>query len=236
MDKKYISTKIVYEDSNFLVINKPSGLIVHPKNKDDHQPSVTAWLVHRFPETATVGEDPERPGIVHRLDKETSGLLILTKTQEAFLYFINLFKERHIQKSYLALVHGKPRYARDIIDSPLGRLGMKRTTRIVGKKLLDKKEALTEYSTLKDFDKFTLLEVRPKTGRTHQIRVHLRSIGCPIVGDMVYGKPSDKGLRLFLHANKLEFTAPDGKSLSLELDPPTDFNEYIEKLESWTNK
>ena len=113
---------------------------------------------------------------------------------------------------------------------------MKRTTRIVGKKLLDKKEALTEYSTLKDFDKFTLLEVRPKTGRTHQIRVHLRSIGCPIVGDMVYGKPSDKGLRLFLHANKLEFTAPDGKSLSLELDPPTDFNEYIEKLESWTNK
>jgi len=215
MDKKYISTKIVYEDPDFLVINKPSGLIVHPKNKDDHQPSVTAWLVHRFPETATI---------------------ILAKTQKAFLYFKNLFKERHIQKSYLALVHGKPRYARDIIDSPLGRLGMKRTTRIIGKKLLDKKEALTEYATLKNFDKFTLLEVHPKTGRTHQIRVHLRSIGCPIVGDMVYGKPSDKGLRLFLHANKLEFTAPDGKSLSLELDPPTDFNEYIEKLGSWTNK
>ena len=232
MDKKYISTKIVYEDADFLVIDKPAGLIVHPKNKDDHQPSVTAWLVHHFPETASVGEDLERPGIVHRLDKETSGLLILAKTQTAFIYFKSLFKEHLIHKSYLALVHGKPRYARDIIDSPLGRIGMKRTTRLIGKKMLDKKEATTEYSTLKNFEKFTLLDVRPKTGRTHQIRVHLKSIGCPIVGDMVYGKPSDKGLRLFLHANKLEFTAPDGKSLSLELDPPEEFTDYLNKLEA----
>ncbi|HAU07597.1 MAG: hypothetical protein A2568_00050 [Candidatus Yanofskybacteria bacterium RIFOXYD1_FULL_44_17] len=232
MDNKYLDIKIVYEDSDFLVINKPAGLIVHPKNTDDDQPSVTAWLVLNYPETESIGEDPARPGIVHRLDKETSGLLLLAKNQGSFAYFKNLFKERKIQKHYFALVHGQPKSPSGVIDSPLGRIGMKRTTRVIGKKMLDKKEAETEYKTVKEYAGYTLLDVAPKTGRTHQIRVHLKSIGCPIVGDMVYGKQSDKGLRMFLHAYRLDFVSPHGEALAIETDQPDSFAYFMADLKS----
>src|SRR3990167_4973061 len=145
----------VYEDKNILVINKPSGLITHPKNSEDKQKSVTGWLVEKYPETKTVGEDPLRPGLVHRLDKDTSGLLVIAKTQDSFFYLKSLFQSKKIKKFYLALVNGKPKEPNGTIDAPMGRIGMKRTTQVMGnKKLKDKKEALTEYKTLKNFHDF----------------------------------------------------------------------------------
>lgn len=231
-----MNISIVYEDDNLLVINKPSGLITHPKNADDNQDSVTGWLVEKYPEIKTVGEDPLRPGLVHRLDKDTSGLLIIAKTQDSFLYLKNLFQDRKIKKFYLALVHGKPKEPKGIIDAPMGRIGMKRTTQLHGKKKLkDEKTAVTEYSTLKNFRNFTLLEVSPHTGRTHQIRVHLKSIGTPVAGDPLYGHKNQNGpkepSRLFLHAYKLQFISPDGKSLIFETDLPDDLQNFINELE-----
>src|SRR3989344_54758 len=221
---------IVYEDKNLLALNKPAGLITHPKNISDTQDSVTGWLIEKFPDIKNIGEpfiasgsEVSRAGVVHRLDKDTSGLLIVAKNNEAFFYLKNLFQERKIRKYYLALVNGRPKEPKEIISAPLGRIGLKRTTKIIGDKLIDKKEAETEYQTVKNYKNYTLLEVVPKTGRTHQIRVHLNSIGTPVSGDSIYGFKrvrSPSGLtRLFLHAYKLEFTAPDGKKLTLETDP-----------------
>ncbi|MBI2062353.1 MAG: RluA family pseudouridine synthase [Candidatus Yanofskybacteria bacterium] len=224
---------IVYEDKNLLVINKPSGLITHPKDATDKQKSVTSWLVEKYPEIKTVGEDPLRPGLVHRLDKDTSGLLVIAKNQESFTYLKSLFQEKKIKKFYLALVHGKPKEPKGIIDAPLGRIGMKRTTQLHGKKKLkDKKEAITEYGTIKNFQNFTLLEVSPHTGRTHQIRVHLKSLGTPVAGDPLYGhKDPKEPSRLFLHAYKLQFVSPDGKALTIETELPEELQNFINALE-----
>jgi 23S rRNA pseudouridine1911/1915/1917 synthase len=254
----------VYEDDNLLVINKPAGLIVHPKNATDEQPSVVSWLVAEYPGIENVGEpfiasgaESTRAGIVHRLDKDTSGLLLIAKTDESFYYLKSLFQDRKIQKHYYALVYGRPKEGHGIIDSPMGRIGLKWTTRLGGpdarsiedprfgnhaprgpnrdKKLVDSKPAVTEWSIVKGFDKYALLDVSPKTGRTHQIRVHLQSIGCPIVGDPVYGPKGwqrPEGLdRLFLHAYKLEFVTAEGKSMIIECDLPDDLQKVISMLE-----
>ncbi|OGM97675.1 MAG: hypothetical protein A2735_03685 [Candidatus Yanofskybacteria bacterium RIFCSPHIGHO2_01_FULL_41_21] len=231
----------VYEDDNLLVINKPAGLIVHPKNASDIQESVVSWLIKEYPNIENVGEpfiasgtESPRAGIVHRLDKDTSGLLVVAKNNETFYYLKSLFQTRKIQKHYYALVYGRPKEGHGIIDAPMGRIGLKRTIKLDGSKLIDGKSAITEYEIAKSFDKFTLLDVAPKTGRTHQIRVHLQSIGCPIVGDPIYGpkgwqKPA--GLtRLFLHAYKLEFTTQDGKSLVLECELPLELKTILEDL------
>ena len=237
-----MEVSIIYEDNNLLVINKPSGLITHPKNAEDNQESVTGWLIEKYPEIKTVG-DPStgsgqenlRPGLVHRLDKDTSGLLVIAKNQDSFLYLKSLFQDKKIKKFYLALVNGRPKESKGIIDAPMGRIGMKRTTQVRGnKKLKDKKEAVTEYNTLKNFHDFTLLEVSPHTGRTHQIRVHLKSIGTPVAGDPLYGHKNPDGPkepeRLFLHAYKLQFVSPDGKSLSIEADMPKELQYFLDDL------
>ncbi|OGN01873.1 MAG: hypothetical protein A2651_02480 [Candidatus Yanofskybacteria bacterium RIFCSPHIGHO2_01_FULL_42_12] len=239
---------IVYEDENLLVLNKPAGLITHPKNISDAQDSVTGWLTEKFPELKNIGEpfiasgnEVPRAGVVHRLDKDTSGLLIVTKNDGAFFYLKNLFQERKIKKHYLALVNGRPKEPRGIISAPLGRIGLKRTTKIIGDKLIDKKDAETEYQTIKNYPStssgqvYTLLEIVPKTGRTHQIRVHLNSIGHPVAGDPIYGfkksSPPPGLNRLFLHAFKLEFVAPDGKNLVIECDLPKELQNVLNMLE-----
>ncbi len=240
MTEFYIT--IVYEDNNFLVANKPAGLIVHKKNAEDEQPSVVDWVIENYPELKNVGEpfiasgtEVPRAGIVHRLDKDTSGLLLIAKADEAFYYFKDLFQEHKIQKYYLALVSGHPKNPSGTIDSPLGRIGMKRTTKIIGNKLIDSKEAITDYKTAKTFKNYTLLEVAPRTGRTHQIRVHLKSIGLPVAGDPIYGPKKavlPTGLdRLFLHAYKLDFKTPDGKAMSIECDLPEELQKVINELE-----
>jgi len=231
-----MNPQIIYEDDDLLIINKPSGLITHPKNSEDKQESVTGWLIEQHPEIKMVGEDPLRPGLVHRLDKDTSGLMVIAKNQNSFLYLKGLFQDKKIKKFYLALVNGRPKEPKGIIDAPMGRIGMKRTTQLHGKKKLkDEKTAVTEYSTLKNFRDFTLLEVSPHTGRTHQIRVHLKSIGTSVAGDPLYGHKNPNGPkqpeRLFLHAHKLQFVSPDGKSLAFEMDLPEDLQKFINELE-----
>ena len=233
---------IVYEDNNILVLNKPAGLITHPKNISDTQDSVTSWLIEKYPDIKNVGEpfiasgkEVPRAGVVHRLDKDTSGLLMVAKDNKSFFYLKNLFQERKIKKLYLALANGRPKESKGIISAPLGRIGLKRTTKIIGKKLIDQKDAVTEYRTVKEFKGYTLLEVSPRTGRTHQIRVHLNSIGTPVVGDNIYGfKKSTQPAnfeRLFLHAYKLEFVTPDGKKLVLETDLPDELQKVLNMLE-----
>ena len=247
-----MNPSIVYEDNNLLVLNKPFGLITHPKNKHDQSESVVSWLTLKYPGIESVGEPfiasgtpTPRAGVVHRLDRDTSGLILVAKHDEAFLFLKNLFQTRKIQKYYQALVMGHLKNPRGVIDSPLGRIGLKRTTQIHGKKLIDEKEAVTEYRTLKKFSakggstsggkNYTLLEVMPKTGRTHQIRVHLNSIGHPVCGDVIYGfkkvLPPAGLKRLFLHAYKLEFTTPDGKALTIEADLPDDLQNTLNALQ-----
>src|SRR3989344_3262209 len=255
---------IVYEDSNIIVINKPAGLITHQKNLMDTQPSVVDWVIENYPKLKDIGEpfiasgaEVSRAGIVHRLDKETSGLLLIAKNETAFEYMKKQFQKHAIHKHYYALVFGQPKESSGIIDAPLGRIGMKRTTQMTGKKLIDGKESITEYKTIRNFpakggsqpeadqplagaktsggNKFTLMDVSPKTGRTHQIREHLKSIGCPVAGDTIYapkGWQQPKDLtRLFLHAYKLQFVTPDGQSLTLESDLPEDLQNILNKLQ-----
>lgn len=223
---------IIFENPDFLVINKPTGLITHPRSKTDNSPSVTQWLVSKYPQAQNVGDTPElRPGIIHRLDKDTSGLLLLCKTQEAFSYFKKIFQSRQIQKTYLALVYGNVSPTEGTIDMPIGKLGHRQTTRISGNKELVGQESVTDYKTVKKVGDYTLLEVQPKTGRTHQIRVHLNAIHHPIVGDVMYGRKKEAvESRLMLHAWKLEFKSPSGDNLSLEAAPPEDFTRVIDAL------
>src|SRR3989344_6391072 len=224
---------IIYEDGDFLIIDKPSGLLTHPVNREDKSPSVVGWVLEKYPEVAqvqdeygrSVGEWTDlRPGIVHRLDRDTSGLLLIAKTQPAFNYLKKLFSERKIKKTYLALVYGQLKNKTGIIETPLGKLGTRQTIKISGKQQLKEKSAVTEYKVLREFTGYSLVEVSPQTGRTHQIRIHLKSIGHPVVCDKIYaGKRYDCPLelgRLFLHAQRLSFVSPSGTVISVESGLP----------------
>ncbi|MBI2024894.1 MAG: RluA family pseudouridine synthase [Candidatus Harrisonbacteria bacterium] len=224
--------EILYQDADVVVINKPAGLLVHPV-KISTEPTLTAWLLEKFPEIRNVGDDPEnRPGIVHRLDKATSGVMVIPRTQKAFEFIKNQFQKRTVKKTYIALVWGKVAQTSGLIDKPLAiKTGStKRTTRIIGGKMV--KEAKTAYRVKKLIGNFTLLEVEPLTGRTHQIRAHLASIGHPVVGDKIYGKklPPEGLSRMFLHAESLEFTLPSGGRFKATADLPTELNSALSAL------
>ena len=226
--------KIIYEDENFFVTDKPSGISVHKTGPNDPNLTLVDLILEKFPEIKNVGEDPLRPGIVHRLDKETSGLMLVAKNQKSFEYLKDLFQKRLIRKTYLALIYGKPKNKTGTIDLPLGKIGTKQTTTIKDKKDLKERAAITEYKVIQEFVDYSLLEVYPKTGRTHQIRIHLNSIGHPIVCDSIYGGrkkycPPELG-RLFLHAQKLEFTDPSGQHLLLEVDPPKELTNFLNSI------
>ena len=226
--------KIVYQDENFFAVNKPSGIAVHKTGPNDPNLTLVDLILEKFPEVERVGEDPLRPGIVHRLDKETSGLMLVARNQESFNYLKNLFQKRLIRKTYLALTYGKPEDKSGTIDLPLGKIGTKQTTIIKGKKELKKREAVTEYKIIREFTDYSLLEIYPKTGRTHQVRTHLNSIGHPVVCDPIYGGrkkycPPELG-RLFLHAQKLEFTSPSGQRLHLEVELPNELTSFLNSL------
>ena len=236
---------IVYEDEDILAINKPAGLSVHKVSPTDSQETLADMLVRERPYLKGVGDLPAgrqginlRPGIVHRLDKETSGIMVIAKNQAAFEFFKKQFQEHTIKKEYLALVYGHPKQPRGIIDVPLGKLGTKQTTLIHGKRELTERKAETAYETVKTFGPpaggYTLLKVMPKTGRTHQIRVHLKAIGCPVVGDKLYakGRTMPHGLdRMFLHAQRIEFVTPGGKALILEAGLPEDLQNMLSVLQ-----
>ena len=223
---------IIYEESDFLVINKPAGLIVHPVK--DGEESVVSWLLKNYPEVATVGDDPEnRAGIVHRLDRDTSGVMIIPRTQEAFLFFKNLFQTKTVHKTYIALVYGAPKELKGVIDKPIGLNSgtVKRTVHVKNAKMV--KDAVTDYEVIKTFEiggvQVSLVRVSPKTGRTHQIRVHMASINCPIVGDTLYGpkKQSIQISRQFLHADSIEFPTPRGNRLTISADMPEELAALI---------
>lgn len=230
--------KIIFENSDFAVVDKPAGVIVHRVKtmKTEREGSVylTDELIQRYPELSGVGDDPEwRPGIVHRLDKDTSGVILIPRTQSYFEYLKDLFQSGGIHKTYLALVYGEVGNDSGTIDKPIGLKGgtIKRT--VHGGKMV--KEAITDYKVARRFENYTLLEVRPKTGRTHQIRVHLASIGHPIVGDILYGgKKEKKSLlpagRQFLHAYSVEFDSAPGHRAVFVSELPEDLAEILNGL------
>lgn len=223
--------EIIYQDKNFLVINKPAGLIAHPSPSHPKETLINI-LLSSFPEIKNVGDDKIRPGIVHRLDKEASGLLVIAKTQQAFVYFKKQFQNRLVEKEYLVLVYGKVKDEKGEIALPIGRLpkkGHKMTAGYFPKA----KPARTEYEVVKHYQDYTLLKVKTKTGRTHQIRVHLKALGYPVVGDKVYGskKREKKELeRLFLHCYKLSFVDLAGKKQGFEIDLPKDLKDFLKQL------
>lgn len=230
--------KIIYEDRDLLAINKPAGILVHKVESlklEISEENLVDWLIKKYPEIKKVGEDPRRPGIVHRLDKDTSGVLLAAKNQETFNYLKKQFQERKIIKKYLALVIGEVRQKKGEINLAIGRgkkNPLKRET--LGKTRGRLREALTYYKILKKFNGYTLLEVQPKTGRTHQIRTHLKAIGHPLVCDRLYaGKlyqcPADLK-RHFLHAFSLELTLSAGSRLKLEADLPEDLTKILDLL------
>ncbi len=230
--------QIIYEDKNILVVNKPAGISVHPDNT--HKTGTLIQEIFKnHPEIKNVGEDPVRPGIVHRLDKDTSGVLIVAKNQATFEYLKNQFQNHKIKKTYLALVSGKLKNKEGTIDLPIGRSRKSPVQRLASPKARGKlREAITEYKVLevfvksRAFDTYSLVEVYPKTGRTHQIRVHFKAIGHPVVCDKLYSKNSclPSLSRQFLHASSLELTLPDGSRNRFEASLPDDLEKALKQL------
>ncbi len=224
--------KIIYQDQDVLVIEKPAGLTVHPI-KSEQEDTLVNQLINQFPEIKNVGEDKLRPGIVHRLDKDTSGLMIIARNNSSFDFLKEQFQERKVVKKYLALVFGKIKDKKGTITKSISFSKKDRKKR---SPLLDEKskKAWTEYSVLKYFKNFTLLEVGIKTGRTHQIRVHLASIGHPIAGDSQYKFkrqiPPSNLKRQFLHATALKIKLPSGKMMEFNSELPDDLKEIIKTL------
>ncbi len=213
-----IPLAVIFENEDVLVVNKPAGMVVHPAAGHDHGTLVHAALAHA-PEMEGVG-GVQRPGVVHRLDKDTSGVIVLAKNDRAHQFLQAQFQERAVKKVYLALVDGRPPTPVGRVEAAIGRdTTHRQRMRVVpeGKG----RPAVSEYKTLKRFPAHTLLEVHPRTGRTHQIRVHMAFLGCPVAGDTVYGrrKPSLPLERHFLHALRLTITLP-GESAPRTFEAP----------------
>lgn len=223
--------EVIFENENVVALNKPAGLLVHADRRGAGD-TLADWLLANFPEVASVGDKPqERPGIVHRLDKDTSGIVLVPRSQEYFKYLKGLFASGKIKKAYLAVVRGTPKEKEGVIDAPIS-LKPGTTKRTVhGGKMT--KSAITRYKVLKSLGDFSLVELMPETGRTHQLRVHMASIGHPVAGDSMYGSRKDKAgaSRQMLHAHSLELELEPGKAVRLTVDPPADFTSFVEGLE-----
>ena len=244
---------IIYQDNDIVVVNKPAGMAVH-KGVAEKGETLADWLIEKFPEIKQVGDEPElRPGIVHRLDKDTSGVLVAARNQKSFEFLKNQFQKREVVKKYLALVEGELKNnlptgqaGNGVIDLPIGRSRSDFRKKLVSDNAKGvSREAITEYKVLERFGSvrhsmsntgrpYTLVEAYPKTGRTHQIRVHFKAIGHPVVCDHLYGgkrMTCPFGLaRHFLHANFLEFVSPSGARLKLEADLPEDLEKVLAGL------
>lgn len=235
LEPQPIPLKVVYEDEDLAVIEKPAGLSVHPGAGTGVQTIVHA-LLFRFKKLSSAGGEA-RPGIVHRLDKWTSGLMIVAKNDAAHVRLSRAFQDRTVQKSYLALVHGKLAKPSGEVTLNIGRHPQKRTRMSAQKG--SGRIALSTYRTIEEIRGFSLLEVRIKTGRTHQIRVHLSAIGHPVAGDDVYGerqyaefvKKYGKPGRYFLHAAELQFAHPrTGEILKFESPLPEDLSTLLQRI------
>lgn len=217
---------IVYEADDLLVIDKPAGLAVHPAPGHPDHTLVNA-LLHLYPHLAGCG-DSLRPGIVHRLDKDTSGLMLIARNEDARADLMAQFKNRTVHKSYQALVKGRLTPESGVIEAPLGRDPRHRQRMAV---LTEGREARSEYRVMKYIGNCSLLEVVPQTGRTHQIRVHLSAIGYPVMGDAIYGVKSPHLSRQFLHADRLGFRLPaTGEYVEFTSELPPDLAQALEAL------
>jgi 23S rRNA pseudouridine1911/1915/1917 synthase len=234
------SVEVLYEDADVLVIDKPAGLIVHSDGRTE-EPSVAEWAVKHYPQMAGVGEPwrspqgaiVDRPGIVHRLDRSTSGVMILAKTPEAHAFLKDAFQKREIKKEYRAYVYGHPAQERGTIEAEIVRLrsvpprwGVARGGGKPGRAAVTEWEVLQKGADRETGEKVSFIAARPKTGRTHQIRVHLQSIHHPVVADHLYakGKPALLGFeRLALHAFSLSLTLPGGETKVFQAPLPYDF-------------
>jgi len=263
--KKEPKIDILYEDDNILAINKPAGLAVHADFKSTKY-TLTDWTLAKHPEMKEVGEpyglyegkteedyiDDEdetnkdrepiyRPGIVHRLDADTTGVLILAKNQPTYKYLKRLFKNRKVQKVYMAIVYGHPKDDRGIIDKPIGRNRSDFRAKSTGQSARgEMKDAITYYKVMEKFPEYSLVELRPKTGRTHQLRAHMKAVSHPVVCDSLYAK--DKVCpgamkRQALHAASIEFKLPGssdfpdgGPEIKIEAPTPADIKKTLAKL------
>ena len=217
---------VAYEDDHLLVVDKPAGVVVHPA-PGHRGPTLAGALAGR----AAGGDDPARPGIVHRLDRDTSGLMVVAKSEEAYAALRDMVAAHELDRRYLALVEGRPPSASGTVDAPLGRDRRRRSLRSTDSERA--KAAVTHFSALESLPRTTLLRVRLETGRTHQIRAHLSEIGHPVCGDSAYGggaSGSRLGLtRHYLHSNRLGFCHPlSGENLNCESKPPTDLRRALD--------
>ena len=235
--------EIIFEDEALLVINKPAGLMVHGDGRSDES-TLADWLVSHYPDMKEVGEPWEnqkgemipRPGIVHRLDRDTSGVLLVAKNQEMFEYLKGQFQEHTIQKTYHAFAYGILKEDSGLIDKPIGKStqDFRQWSAMPGARG-KKRDAQTEFKVLSRAKDIIYLELKPKTGRTHQLRVHLKAIHHPIICDKLYakGKQCLLGLnRVALHASKIEFTLPDGKEAIYEALLPDDFQKALAEMQN----
>lgn len=237
--------KILYEDSNILAIDKLSGISVHGDGRTNEK-TIADWVLKNYPKMKNVGEpqffedkgvkvEIKRPGVVHRLDRETSGVMLLAKNKKAFEFLKSQFVNREIQKTYHAIVSGFVRNDRGIINKPIGRSPSDFRRHLAGRGARgEMREAITEYKVLKRFEaphKFTYLEIKPKTGRTHQIRVHMKYLNHPVVCDSLYNPEGfcPKAIsRLGLHAHSIEFKDLKGKTVKVESVVPKEFKKILE--------
>jgi 23S rRNA pseudouridine1911/1915/1917 synthase len=219
-----VGLRIAYEDEQLLVVDKPGGVVVHPTGGHE-----TGTLVHGVLAHGAAGGEEERPGIVHRLDRDTSGLLVVARSEEAHRRLKNMVRRRELERTYLALVRGRPRSRAGRIEAPLGRDRRDPTRQSLD---TDKpREAVTHFELVEQLGEYALLRVRLETGRTHQIRVHLAAIGLQVVGDAVYGAPDPALGRQFLHATRLAFTHPfTGERVDVESPLPPDLAAHLQEL------
>lgn len=219
-----VELRIAYEDEHLLVVDKPAGVVVHPS--PGHR---SGTLVHGVLAHGAAGGNEERPGIVHRLDRDTSGLLVVARSDGAFENLKELVKAHGLDRTYTALVRGRPRSRRGRIEAPIGRDRRDPTRQSLNTD--SPREAVTHFELLELLRQHALLRVDLETGRTHQIRVHLGAIGLPVVGDPVYGAPDPALGRQFLHATRLAFDHPlTGKRLDVESPLPGELQRYLDAL------
>ena len=228
LEPQRIPLNIIYEDSDLLVVDKPAGMTVHPAPGHSDGTLVNAILAH-CPDLQSIG-GTVRPGIVHRLDKDTSGLMVVAKNDHTHKSLSAQLKARRFSKAYLALTHGSVTPAEAIIDASVGRSNANRQRMSV---VENGRNAVTRYLVLRHLPAHSLVEVRPTTGRTHQIRVHFASLGYPLVGDSTYGRPDSRLNRHFLHASSLGFTHPANEEHREFTSPlPSELSTFLRSVQS----
>ncbi len=226
IEKENIPIDIVYEDEYLLIINKKSGMVVHPA-PGNYTGTLVNALLYKF-DLEGVGEK-NRPGIVHRIDKDTSGLMIVAKTEKALEVLSNMIKNKEVKRKYIAIVDGVINHEKGTIDAPIGRDKANRQKMAVTD--VNGKESITHFEVLERFKNNTLVKCTLDTGRTHQIRVHFAYINHPVTNDPLYGKEKIKDFGQFLHSTSIEFTHPfTKKHIYFEVEPPKEFEEFINSI------